>query len=114
MTNYKFGDVVLVPFPFSNLTQVKKRPAVVISSQDYQKYRSDCVLLAITSQMREKLGFAEAYVENWQKSGLLKPSVFKPLIFSLEQADILRKLGTLTNEDQQILHSILQQIIEQK
>ena len=38
MTNYKFGDVVLVPFPFSNLTQEKKRPAVVISSENYQAY----------------------------------------------------------------------------
>lgn len=114
MTNYKFGDVVLVPFPFSNLTQQKKRPAVVISSQDYQQYRPDCVLLAITSQMRGKLGFAEAYVDNWQQAGLLKPSVFKPLIFSLEQGDILRKLGTLTHEDQQVLHGILQQIIKQK
>ncbi len=114
MMTYKFGDVVLVPFPFSNLNQEKKRPAVVVSSDAYQKHRQDCVLLAITSQMRGTLGFAEAYVNAWQEGGLLKPSVFKPLIFSLEQVRILRKLGTLTHEDQQVLHRVLQQIIEQK
>ena len=32
MTNYKRGDIVLVPFPFSNQTTTKKRPAVIVSS----------------------------------------------------------------------------------
>ncbi|MEH2305953.1 hypothetical protein [Nostoc sp.] len=32
MTNYEFGDVVLVPFPFTDQTTTKKRPAVVVSS----------------------------------------------------------------------------------
>jgi len=31
MINYKRGDVVLVPFPFSDQTTIKKRPAVIIS-----------------------------------------------------------------------------------
>jgi mRNA interferase MazF len=112
MTNYKFGDVVLVPFPFSNLTQYKKRPAVIISSAAYQQARPDCVLLAITSQVRDFLGYAEAYVNCWQEAGLLKPSLFKPLIFTLEKTDILWQLGTLTAADQQTLCSVLQQIIQ--
>jgi len=32
MINYKRGDVILVPFPFSDQTTIKKRPAVIISS----------------------------------------------------------------------------------
>jgi PemK-like, MazF-like toxin of type II toxin-antitoxin system len=35
MTSYNFGDVVLVPFPFTDQTTNKKRPAVVISSDVY-------------------------------------------------------------------------------
>lgn len=35
MTAYKRGDVVLVPFPFSNQTATKKRPAIIISSDAY-------------------------------------------------------------------------------
>lgn len=50
MTNYEFGDVVLVPFPFTDLTTIKKRPAVVVSSADYQRERSDLILIAVTSQ----------------------------------------------------------------
>ncbi len=37
MTPYKFGDVVLVSFPFTNLKATKKRPAVIISNQSYQQ-----------------------------------------------------------------------------
>ena len=35
MTTYNKGDIVLVPFPFSDQTATKKRPAVIISSDRY-------------------------------------------------------------------------------
>ena len=49
MIVYKKGDVVLVPFPFSNQTAAKKRPAVIISSDAYNNISSDIVIMAITS-----------------------------------------------------------------
>ncbi len=39
MTGYEFGDVVLVPFPFTDQTTTKKRPAVVVSSLSYHEHR---------------------------------------------------------------------------
>jgi len=59
---YEFGDVVLVPFPFTNLTTSKQRPAVIISSADYASARPDIVLMAITSQIRSPIGFADTLV----------------------------------------------------
>lgn len=35
MTRYNFGDVILIPFPFTNQTGSKKRPADVITSDAY-------------------------------------------------------------------------------
>jgi len=39
-TGYSFGDVVLVPFPFTDQSGFKKRPAVVVSSTEYQAQRA--------------------------------------------------------------------------
>jgi mRNA interferase MazF len=40
-TGCEFGDVVLVPFPFTDQTTTKKRPAVVVSSDVYHRDRAD-------------------------------------------------------------------------
>lgn len=45
--NYAFGDVILVPFPFTDQSTKKQRPAVVISSSSYNAQRPDVILLAI-------------------------------------------------------------------
>jgi len=50
MTSYSFGDIILVPFPFTNQTIAKKRPAVVISSDVYNQEHPDLIVMAITSQ----------------------------------------------------------------
>jgi len=39
MTAYNFGDVILVPFPFTDQSQAKQRPAVVVSSVRYNTER---------------------------------------------------------------------------
>jgi len=57
--NFEFGDVILVPFPFTDQTTSKKRPAVVVSSSDYQLHRSDLILIAVTSQSRSSPFYGE-------------------------------------------------------
>ncbi len=65
MTTYKFGDVILVPFPFTDQSAIKKRPAVVISSVAYQTKQQDVIIMAITSQIKEQQGFGEILIKNW-------------------------------------------------
>ncbi len=108
--NYSFGDVVLVGFPFTNLQAAKKRPAVIIHSQAYQD-RPDVILMAITSQVREPLATGEALLQDWQAAGLAKPSVFKPLIATLEKAQIVKRLGKLSAEDRKRLVGVLDSIL---
>jgi mRNA interferase MazF len=48
-SRFSFGDVVLVPFPFTDQSGTKKRPAVVDSSHGYKASRRDIVIMAITS-----------------------------------------------------------------
>ena len=110
-TTYNFGDVVLVSFPFTNLQTTKKRPAVIISNATYQQQRPDVILLAITSQVRQPLAMGEALVQDWQTAGLIKPSVFKPLIATVEQRRVVKIMGQLSAADQKTLESVIQKIL---
>ncbi|MCZ7619074.1 MAG: type II toxin-antitoxin system PemK/MazF family toxin [Myxococcota bacterium] len=56
MTGYEFGDVLLVPFPFTDQSTTKRRPAVVVSSEAYHRERPDLVIVAVTSQVRPAAG----------------------------------------------------------
>lgn len=55
-TAYKFGDIVLVPFPFTDHTTSKKRPAVVVSADAYNQRRHDVIVMAVTSQILRAAG----------------------------------------------------------
>jgi mRNA interferase MazF len=61
-TAYSFGDVVLVPFPFTDQTGIKKRPAAVVSSAAYNAQRDDLIIMAVTSQIRAAPAFGEFLV----------------------------------------------------
>lgn len=110
-TPYNFGDVVLAGFPFTNLQTTKKRPAVIISSQSYQQNRPDVILMAITSQVRQPLTTGEALLQDWQTAGLVKPSVLKPLIATIEQSRIIKTMGQLSEADQKSLGKVIQTIL---
>jgi mRNA interferase MazF len=112
MTTYSFGDVLLVPFPFTDRTTTKKRPTIVISSDIYNQKKLDILLIAVTSQLNTQVKFGEMLIIEWAKAGLLKPSVIKPIITTLEKTLVIRKLGKLETLDIQTLKNSLQQITE--
>ena len=79
-SSYAFGEVLLVPFPFTNQAGGKKRPAVVISNDTYNTRRPDLLIMAITSQAQTFDNFAAFPITEWQTAGLLKPSFAKPVL----------------------------------
>ena len=103
MIAYKFGDIVLVPFPFTDQSAAKKRPAVVISSEAYHQQRPDLIIMAITSQVKPAQTVGEMIVQNWQSAGLLKPSAIKPVITTIERGLVINKLGQLMENDSAVL-----------
>ena len=111
MTDYEFGDVILIPFPFTDQTTTKKRPAVVVSSTSYHRSRSDIVLMAITSQVKPSVSFGEVTVAEWERAGLIKPSAIKPIFTTVEKSLVIKKIGQLHPEDQQTLKNTLQTIL---
>ena len=95
MTLIEPGDVLLVPFPYTDQTAVKQRPAVVLSTKAYNSTHPDLILAPITG----RLGDDEVKLMAWQKAGLAKPSAVKPLLASFEASLVRRKLGRLEPKD---------------
>lgn len=112
MTVYKKGNVVLVPFPFSDQTATKKRPAVIISSNLYNDASSDIVIMAITSRIDKTIVIGECLIKDWQVAGLLKPSAIKPAISTIEQKLILKKLGSLSSYDLSSVENALKKLLD--
>lgn len=108
---YQFGDVVLVPFPFTDQSTTKQRPAVVVSSAAYNRVRRDVILMAITSQVRGSGSFGEIAITDWQAAKLLKPSAIKPIFTTLEQPLVIKSLGRLSQRDCQMLREAIGKII---
>jgi mRNA interferase MazF len=110
MTGFEFGDIILVRFPFTDHATSKQRPAAVISSAAYHRARADLLIMAISSQIRPRTGFGEAETRDWKEAGLLKPSVIKQAIATVERGLIRRTLGRLRRDDLNALRAVLDSI----
>jgi mRNA interferase MazF len=111
MTTYSFGDILLVPFPFTNQISLKKRPTVVIISRIYNSKKPDLIIMAITSQFNSSTNLGEMMIDDFSNSGLLKPSVVKPVITTIEKSLVIRKLGQLKNLDCPNLKQLIQLVL---
>ncbi len=114
MTSFNSGDIILVPFPFTNQKTTKKRPAVVISSQAYNAERPDLIIMAVTSQIKPIPIIGEAAIQMWQEAGLLKPSVIKPVITTIEKKLVIQQMGQLNGKDLSSLQDSLETILVKK
>jgi mRNA interferase MazF len=110
-TVYDFGDIILVPFPFTDQSAIKKRPAVVVGSKTYSLNLPDIVLMAVTTQIKPLVVFGETMLSQWQLAGLLKPWVIKPVFTTIEKSLVLKKLGRLSQQDMAALRVTIQNII---
>ena len=95
-------DIILVPFPFTNLRTLKKRPALVISPEIYNS-GGDRVILFITSNIHTHAKSGDYFIENWKESGLPKPSMTRMKFATISESIIIKKIGTLDNNDRKAL-----------
>ena len=97
-TSYKRGDVVLVPFPFTDLSSAKQRPALVVSADALNSLRDDLLVAAITSQIPAQLGADEFAIPGHELAacGLPKPSIVRlTKLVALHRRLVIRRIGAL-------------------
>lgn len=111
MTGYSRGDVVLVGFVFTDETGVRRRPAVIISSEAYHQGRQETIIVAITSRT-DRVLVGDHSISGWREAGLLSPSVATGIIRTIKQAMITRKLGAMPHADMKAIDSSLRLSLE--
>lgn len=108
MTPFEPGDIVLVRFPFTDLTAVKKRPTLIVSPSEFLKRNGDVVIVALTGQPQTD---PDAALEDWKSAGLLKPTWLKPLIGTVASSVVERRLGNVSPKDRPRVAAILRRLI---
>ncbi|HIE31373.1 MAG TPA: type II toxin-antitoxin system PemK/MazF family toxin [Methanosarcinales archaeon] len=106
MARFVKGDIIIVPFPFSDLTQAKRRPALVIAALE----GDDLVLCQITSQwVKDK--YAILIDEDDFMAGTLKQrSHIRPnRIFTADSSIILYRAGSLK---QKKINEVFERIVD--
>jgi mRNA interferase MazF len=92
MARFVKGDVVVVPFPFSDLTQARRRPALVMAELE----GDDLILCQITSQPVRDAYAIEVNDADFETGGLRQKSNIRPnRLFTADSHIILYRVGHL-------------------
>ncbi len=98
MTFNRF-DVVVVPFPFTDRSTTKRRPALVLSDTNcFNKQVGQCVLAMITSAHHSDWPL-DVEIADLEAAGLTSASVVRMKLFTLDNRLIIRQAGRLSSAD---------------
>jgi len=96
MIGYRRGDIVLVSFPFTDLTFAKRRPALVVSPDIFNELNEDLNLLAVTSQLSPSPYSIPVLSRDCEEGVLPKESIVKlTKVFTLSSTLVLKKICRL-------------------
>jgi mRNA interferase MazF len=108
---YNRWDIVLLPFPFTDLSATKKRPALVISPREYNS-GPDVLVMFVTSNLKAKAKMGDYILTEWEKAGLPKPSMTRMKFATIDRNLIIKKIAALTENDKSALKNELQTFLD--
>jgi mRNA interferase MazF len=95
-------DVVVVPFPFTDRNASKRRPALVLSSSDFNQKAAHSVLAMITSAGQSRWP-GDHLIKDLDAAGLPAECVIRLKVFTLDHRLVIRKAGALADADRKKL-----------
>ena len=102
-------DVVVVPFPFTDRRAAKRRPALIVSSANFNRAHEQSILAMITSAGSDWP--SDVAIQNWREAGLHVPCKVRFKLFTLDDTLIVRKLGTLAKPDGEAVKKALGRVL---
>lgn len=91
-------DIGVVPFPFTDRRATKRRPALVVSSAEFNEAHEQSILAMITSSAGASW-LSDVTIEGWREAGLAVPCRIRLELFTLDNALVLRRVGSLSRRD---------------
>ena len=95
MPSYSKNEVILVRYPFSNLSGSKVRPAIVVNASHTSQ---DVIIVPLTSRVSALLA-GEFVLADWRGAGLNVASVVKRGLYTIHQSLVIKSIGGLSASD---------------
>jgi mRNA interferase MazF len=106
MAEYSFGDVIVLPFSYTDLQSSKRRPALVLLDTD----DGDVLVARITS--KEYDSPYDILIDGWNELGLLIPSYIRlHKLIAVEKSLIIKRLSTLGSKDKESVKKTFQTLV---
>ena len=107
---YRAGDILVVPFPYSDRFAEKRRPALVVSSPAVD--REGFLWVAMITSARHQPLRHDRVIADLAPTGLIAQSRVRPIkIACIEPARVLRRAGTLARPDAEAVFATLRDLI---
>ena len=103
MPNYSRNDILLVQYPFSDLSAAKVRPAVIVSVSHPSR---DSFIVPLTSRLRDLMP-GEFGLRDWKEAGLNVPTAVKRGIYTVHPDLMIKRVGRLSSRDAEDLQNSL-------
>jgi len=110
---YEQGEIVIVPFPFSDQTGKKLRPVIVISNNEFNKYSEDILVVGVTLNI-----FKDRYTvflenKDIEEGKLLAECCVKcENILKIDKEIVIKKIGKIKKETFDLVRNIILEIIK--
>ena len=103
-------DVVVVPFPFTEKLAEKRRPALIVSSNLFNK-QHDHLILAMITTAKNSIWVSDVQLHDWKSAKLSVPCKVRFKLFTLDKQLISHRLGILSPSDKEAVKLALKQIL---
>ncbi len=92
-------ELVLLPYPFSDQGGSKVRPAIIVSNDNFNKRCEDCVLVPLTTVIKDEPFSLMLNQDNLESGKLLKQSRIRiDKIFTIRKGLIIMKIGKINDK----------------
>lgn len=96
---YKQGEIVIVPFPFTDLSDKRQRPVLILSKEEDNKLFGDVVTCGITSNLRN-IKYSVLIDNSNLKRGIIpkKSRIKVNKLFTLDKRTIIKSVARINME----------------